>query len=104
MDYKVVITEDAELDMDNFVHFLLFEKKNEQAASNLIDDFDAVIATLTHAAESIKLCENQHLRELGYRRINFNFHRYFMLYRVEEDMVYVDNIFHELQDYENRMI
>lgn len=104
MDYKVVITEDAELDMDNFVHFLLFEKKNEQAASNLIDDFDAVIATLTHAAESIKLCENQHLRELGYRRINFKFHRYFMLYRVEEDMVYVDNIFHELQDYENMMI
>ena len=104
MDYKVVITEDAELDMDNFVHFLLFEKKNEQAASNLIDDFDAVIATLTHAAESIKLCENQHLRELGYRRINFKSHRYFMLYRVEEDMVYADNIFHELQDYENRMI
>lgn len=104
MDYKVVITEDAELDMDNFVHFLLFEKKNEQAASNLIDDFDAVIAILTHAAESIKLCENQHLRELGYRRINFKSHRYFMLYRVKEDMVYVDNIFHELQDYENMMV
>ncbi len=104
MDYKVVITEDAELDMDNFVHFLLFEKKNELAASNLIDDFDAVIATLTHAAENMKLCENQHLRELGYRRINFKSHRYFMLYRVEEDMVYADNIFHELQDYENRMI
>lgn len=42
--------------------------------------------------------------ELGYRRINFKSHRYFMLYRVEEDKVYVDNIFHELQDYENRLI
>ena len=31
MDYKVIITEDAELDMDNFVSYLLFEKKNEQA-------------------------------------------------------------------------
>ena len=27
MDYKVIITEDAELDMNNFVHYLLFEKK-----------------------------------------------------------------------------
>jgi len=26
------------------------------------------------------------------------------LYRIENDVVYVDDIFHELQDYENRMI
>lgn len=34
---------------------------------------------------------------------NFLSHRYFMLYRIENDTVYVDNIFHELQDYENKM-
>lgn len=34
-----------------------------------------------------------------YRRINFQQHRYFMLYRIENDVVYVDDIFHELQDY-----
>lgn len=28
---------------------------------------------------------------------------YFMLYRIENNTVYVDNIFHELQDYENKM-
>lgn len=104
MDYRVIITEDAEEDMENFVYYLLFEKKNEQAASKLMDDFEAAITILKHAAESLKVCENQHLKELGYRRINFKSHRYFMLYRVEGDAVYVDNIFHELQDYENRMI
>lgn len=104
MDYKVVITKDAEADMDQFVQYLLFEKKSEQAADNLLDDFEATISTLAHAAESIKMCESQHLKEFGYRRINFKFHRYFMLYRVEEDNVFVDNIFHELQDYENKMI
>lgn len=104
MDYKVIITEDAEADMDKFVHYLLFEKKNEQAAINLIDDFEATIAILAHAAESLKMCENQHLKEIGYRRINFMAHRYFMLYKVEMDKVFVDSIFHELQDYENKMI
>lgn len=104
MDYKVIITEDAEADMDSFVHYLLSEKKNEQAACSLVDDFELTIASLTHVAESLKMCENQHLKDLGYRRINFKSHRYFMLYRVEEDKVYVDNIFHELQDYENKMI
>lgn len=44
------------------------------------------------------------LKESGYRRINFLSHRYFMMYRIVEDVVYVDNIFHELQDYENKMI
>jgi toxin ParE1/3/4 len=104
MDYKVIVTEDAEIDMDCFINYLLFEKKNDQAASNLIDDFETAIVILTHAAESLKLCGNQHLKALGYRRINFRFHRYFMLYRVEDDKVYVDNVFHELQDYENKMI
>lgn len=104
MDYKVIITEDAEADMDSFVHYLLFEKKNEQAARSLIDDFESTIASLAHMAESLKLCENQHLKGHDYRRINFKSHRYFMLYRVKEDKVYVDNVFHELQDYENKMI
>ena len=96
MDYKVIITEDAEADLDRFLHYLILEKKNEQAACNLIDDFETTINILTHAAESLKMCEKEHLKELGYRRINFMSHRYFMLYKVEEDTVFVDNIFHEL--------
>ena len=32
------------------------------------------------------------------------FIRYFMLYRLEGMVAIVDNIFHELQDYENKMI
>lgn len=43
------------------------------------------------------------LRQLEYRRINFLNHRYFMMYRIIDDKVFVDNIFHELQDYENKM-
>ncbi len=71
MDYKVIITEDAEADMDKFVQYLLFEKKNEQAAGNLQDDFEATISTLVHAAENLKMCENPYLKDIGYRRINF---------------------------------
>lgn len=32
MDYKVVITKDAEDDLDRFVKYLIFKKKNMQAA------------------------------------------------------------------------
>ena len=103
MDYKIVMSKGAEEDIDRFVTYLLFEQKSEQAARNLINDFEATKINLTNVAESLKLCDNPKLRELGYHRINFLSHRYFMLYRIENDTVYVDNIFHELQDYENKL-
>ena len=95
--------EGAEADLDRFVAYLLFEKKNEQVAKNLLDDFEKTKLSLSNVAGSLKLCDNPKLKELGYRRINFLTHRYFMLYRIEGNTVFVDNIFHELQDYEDAM-
>ena len=103
MDYKIVLMKNAEEDLDKFITYLLYEKENEQAARNLLNDFEATKIGLSNVAGSLKLCDNPKLRELGYRRINFLSHRYFMLYRIENGTVYVDNIFHELQDYENKM-
>lgn len=104
MDYDVQLTEDAEQDLDRYVKYLLFVKKNEQAASNLLDDFEATKNSLKQVADNLNYCENPRLRERGYRRINFLSHRYFMLYRVDRDIAVVDNIFHELQDFENKLI
>jgi plasmid stabilization system protein ParE len=104
MDYDVQLTEDAEQDLDRYVKYLLFVKKNEQAANNLLNDFEATINSLKQVADSLNYCENKGLRELGYRRINFLSHRYFMLYRIDGDIAVVDNIFHELQDFENKLI
>jgi hypothetical protein len=98
MDYKIVLMHNAENDLDSFISYLLFEKRSKQAAGNLLNDFEATKVSLSNVAGSLKLCDNPMLRELGYRRINFLYHRYFMLYRIEKDTVYVDNIFHELQD------
>ena len=102
MDYKVLLTEDAEHDLDQFIRYLLFVKKNEQAAKNLLDDFEKTMQNLSRVAGSLKNCDNPHLKAKGYRRINFVSHRYFMLYRLQENVAIVDNIFHELQDYENK--
>lgn len=80
MDYRIVVTEEAEEDLNRFIQYLLFIKKNHQAAINVLDDFEDTVEMLKHVAGSLKL------------------------YRIENDVVYVDDIFHELQDYENRMI
>lgn len=103
MDYKVVVTVDAEEDLDNYIKYLLYEKKSTQAAKNVLDDFEATKENLKYVAGSLKLCDNLRLNQLGYRRINFLNHRYFMLYRIVDNVVYIDNIFHDLQDYENKI-
>ncbi len=103
MEYKVVVTSDAEEDLDGFIKYLIFEKESIQAAKNVMDDYDATIESLKYVAGSLKLCDNPKLHQLKYRRINFLNHRYFMLYRIVDNVVFVDNIFHELQDYEKKM-
>lgn len=103
MDYKVVVTKDAEEDLECFIKYLIMEKKSMQAAKNVLNDYDATIESLKNVAGSLKMCDNPRLRQLEYRRINFLEHRYFMLYRIVDNVVFVDNIFHELQDYENKM-
>ena len=103
MNYKVVITTDAEEDLDRFIRYLLFEKQNSQAASNVLNDFEETVHTLSNVAGSLKLCDNPRLNALGYRKIHFLSHRYFLLYRLEDDQAIVDNVFHELQDYENKV-
>lgn len=104
MHYKVVVIAEAEEDLNRFIQYLLFAKQNKHAAKNVLDDFEETVEKLKHAAGSLKLCDNPRLESLGYHRINFQKHRYFMLYRIENGVVFVDDIFHELQDYENTMI
>ena len=88
MDYKVVLTEDAEADLEQFARYLLFIKKSEQAARNFLDDFEATKRILAQVAGSLRDCGNPRLKELGYKRINFLSHRYFMMYRIEGDKLW----------------
>lgn len=75
MDYKVVVTEDAEGDLNQYIGYLVMVKKNEQAARNVLDDFVATVRSLRSVAGSLKLCDNPRLKKLGYRRMNFLSHR-----------------------------
>lgn len=86
MDYKGVVTAEAEEDLNQFVQYLLFAKKNKQAVKNVLDDFEDTIKKLKNVASSLKVCDNPRLQSFGYRRINFQQHRYFMLYRIENDI------------------
>ena len=98
------MTIDAAEELKKIIQYLIEKKRNPQAATSLLNDFENTKKKLEDVAGSLQLCRNKKLRDLGYRRINFERHRYFMLYRIEGERIIVDNIFHELQDFEGKMI
>lgn len=101
MDYNVVLTSRAQLDFKNITHYLLYELRSEQAAISVTNDMEHTIERLSNIAGGFKLCDNPRLRDLGYRTIHFKRHNYFMLYRIQDGIVYVDAIYHDLQNYED---
>lgn len=101
MEYKVVLTSQAQLDFRNITHYLLYELKSKQATISVTDDMEKTIERLSYIASRLKLCDDPRLRDLGYRTIHFKRHNYFMLYRIQDDTVYVDAVYHDLQNYES---
>lgn len=101
MEYKVVLTVQAREQFREILQYLLYSLKSKQAATNVTDDFEKTIIRLSHVAGALKLCNDEELRARGYRTIHFISHRYIMVYRIEVQTVYVDGIYHDLQDYEH---
>ena len=53
MEYKVVMTIDAENDFDRHISYIVNQKKNLQAASSVIEDFVETKAMLSRVAGSL---------------------------------------------------
>ena len=101
MEYNVVLSAQAQMHFRKIIDYLIYELQNQQAAKSVVDDFDNTIVRLSHVAGSLKLCDDSVLRAKGYRTIHFRKHKYLMVYSIDEDRVYVEGIYHDLQDYED---
>lgn len=106
MDYKSsywIVKEsiDVQNDLDEFVRYLLIDKKNEQAAIAVLNDYDDTLNELSKVAGSLKLLDDEEMARLGYRKIRFQRHRYYLVYKIIESNAIVLRMFHELQDVDN---
>jgi cell fate (sporulation/competence/biofilm development) regulator YlbF (YheA/YmcA/DUF963 family) len=101
MEYEVIISDLAQAQLDEYLHYIVYELKNEQAAKSVLEDFHKTRITLERVAGSLKESENDRLRELGYKVIHLEKHRYVMVYRVVGRTAMVEGVYHELQDYVN---
>lgn len=70
MEFKVVLTSQAQLDFRNITNYLLYELRSEQAAASVMDDMERTVERLSYVASGLKLCDDPVLRDLGYHTMH----------------------------------
>ena len=102
--FRVIVTPDAESELRGYLTYLRRVKKNPQAVKNVLKDFTETKKALSSVAKSLPDPESEKLRERGLKRINFERHNYFLLYYIDEnDVVFVTDVFHGLENFEEKL-
>lgn len=102
--FKVIVTPEAKEDLRKYLSYLRKRKKSPQAVQNVLMDFRETKKVLSVVAASLGNPASKPLTDRKLKRINFIKHNYFMLYYIgDNDTVYVTDIFHGLENFENKL-
>ncbi|MCM1539040.1 MAG: type II toxin-antitoxin system RelE/ParE family toxin [bacterium] len=103
MTYKLVITEHADELIDRIMYHLLYRLKNEQAARHLLDGVENVYERLEENPMQFPLSKDLYLAGKGYHEAIVPQMDYRIVFSVRADIVYVVGIFHQLEDYPQKL-
>ena len=102
MVFQLNITSRAEQNLAEILDYLqnrvgIFG--NPQAAKNFLREYETALNILSKNATGHNFCEEEYLYKSHYRKLHFRKMKYKIFYRVEGDIVTIDLITHDSQDY-----
>ncbi len=103
MAYKLIITEHAMELLDELVYHLLYHLRNEQAAKHLLDEIDHIYDRLEDNPYQFPESRDSYLKKKGYREAIVTQMNYTVIFGVNMDSVNVMGVFHQLEDYRNKV-
>lgn len=103
MAYKLNVTEHADGLLDNLVYHLIYCLKNEQAAKHLLDCIDTIYDRLEINPFQFSECRDAYLAKKGYREAVVSQMNYIIIFNVEADIVNIVGIFHQLENYPDKL-
>ena len=101
VSYEVIISQHALQQLESYIDYIQYTLLNDDAAGNVWQDALDTANELENIAGSLLPCKHPQLQALGYHPMFFLRHDYVMLYRIEGHQIFVDAVYHQLQDYEN---
>lgn len=97
MPARLVITADAALELVSIVDYIKEDLGTPATADSFVSEFRRIARLVCSFPESKPLCPDPYLSSRGYR--SFRVKGYIALYLYSGDIVYVDHVFHQSQDY-----
>ncbi len=103
MTYKVIITDYANQLLDNLINHLLHHFKNKQAATHLLSEMYQLFTRLEENPKQFPICKDNYLASKGYCEAIVGDMNYLVIFSVQQDIVYIMGIFHQLEAYSNKL-
>lgn len=103
MTYNLIITERADELLDKLVFYLLYQLKNEQAASHLLDGVSKIYDRVAENPFQFPECRDLVLKRKEYREAVIPDMNYIVIYRVHQHDVYILGVFHGLENYNQKL-
>ena len=103
MAYNLIITERADELTDHLTAYLLNNLKNPDAASRFLDELEIIYNRLEDNPYQFAESKDKYLAMRGYRDALFQEMNYRVIFRVDEQSVYVLGVFHTLEDYARKL-
>lgn len=103
MIYRLLETKRAKIHIEKLVGYLLFEFKSDQAAKHLLDEIKKIYIRLKEAPEQFPYCEDSYLKDKKYRKAVLSTMNYTVIFKIEEMTVYVVGIFHDSENYSDKL-
>ena len=99
MAYNLIITERADELIDRLTAYLVNNLKNPDAASHFLDELEAIYDRLQDNPYQFSESKDEYLFLHGYREAMFQEMNYRVVFRTNEQSVYILGVFHTLEDY-----
>ena len=103
MAYRLVISRNANENIDNIVEYVAEKLSNPHAAAAILDDIENSYGKLEESAEMYPICNDPYLASKGYRKLPLNTHDYVTLYQVDNEEVHIGGVFHSRENYINKL-
>ena len=103
MAYKLNVTEHAEELLDKLVYHLVYRLKNKEAAKHLLDSLEGIYDRLVENPYQFPKSRDIYLEKKGYYEAVVQQMSYIVIFDVRADIVNVVGIFHQLENYQNKL-
>lgn len=104
MAYNLIIPDRADGLIDERVSYLIDKFKNPQAAIHLLDGIAGIYDRLEENPYQFPDAKDEFLMRRGYREALIPDMEYKMLFRIDDNKVYIIGLFHDLEDYVSKVI